>query len=220
MMDLFVIGDVHGCFHTYLTLMDQWDPKKEQLIQVGDLVDRGNFSPDTIRLAFELKNTFKRTVHFIRGNHEQLLLEYIHEPKLDNWLYNGGKETLAQFEKSKLDIEFYANWINTLPFYWENKEVLISHAGISSFHPELYHPSHTESVLWNRKPLKNIGRLQIHGHTPQLSGQPTFNEESNSWNIDTGAFRGLALTGIKLKANGKLKEIITLPTLPEDYQKP
>lgn len=219
MMDLFIIGDVHGCLNTYLTLMDHWDPKKENLIQVGDLIDRGNYSPDTIRLAFELKKTFKRSVHFLRGNHEQMLLDYVHNPNADLWLSGGGKETLKQFENSSYDLNLYANWINTLPFFWENKDVYISHAGVGENEEIIFEPNHPDSVLWNRKPLKNIGKLQVYGHTPQVSGKPLFDQKSNAWNIDTGAFKGIALTGIKLKPNGTLKEIISIPTHPKDYQK-
>ncbi len=44
-MNLFIIGDVHGCFHTFSELLTHRDPATEHLIQVGDLVDRGATFP-------------------------------------------------------------------------------------------------------------------------------------------------------------------------------
>ncbi len=215
-MSLFIIGDVHGCFHTYLKLMDHWEPKTETLIQLGDLVDRGGFSPLTIRLAFEVKKVFKNSVYFLRGNHEQMMIRYLQaEGNSEHWLDNGGRETLEQFKNHKLDPYFYLGWLNTMPLFWENKNVLISHAGFSGLGSpfDIHNP---DGVLWNRKPTIHMGKLQVIGHTPLSGSKPEFTELSNTWNIDTGAYKGNYLTGIKLKKDGTLLEVITIPTDPRD----
>jgi serine/threonine protein phosphatase 1 len=61
-------------------------------------------------------------------------------------------------------------------------------------------------VLWNRSPLKNIGKLQIIGHTP--TDRPKYDMTSNAWNIDTGAAYLGYLTGVKIKSNGEVSEFI------------
>jgi len=51
--------------------------------------------------------------------------------------------------------------------------------------------------LWNRGQLKNIGKLQIIGHTPCESGNAEFNRISSTLNIDTGVYRPVGLTAVK-----------------------
>lgn len=51
MKKIFVIGDVHGCLHTLEKMLSYWEKNTEQLIFVGDLIDRGNFSPETVSLV-------------------------------------------------------------------------------------------------------------------------------------------------------------------------
>lgn len=216
-MSLFIIGDVHGCFHSYLKLMDHWEPKTETLIQLGDLVDRGNFSPLTIRLAFEVKKVFKNSVHFLKGNHEQMMIKHLlGEDHTNHWLNNGGRETLEQFKKQNLNPESYLGWLSSMPLFWENKNVVVSHAGFSGIGSPL-DLNNPDGVLWNRKSLVNLGKLQVIGHTPLVDGRPEFQSSSNSWNIDTGAYKGNCLTGIKLKNDGSFLEAISIPTDPRDY---
>ena len=67
----FVVGDLHGMFHTLETLLDSvnFDTAIDRLFSVGDLVDRG---PESKRVV-EFLN--KPWFHAIQGNHEQLLLQ-------------------------------------------------------------------------------------------------------------------------------------------------
>lgn len=218
-MAVFIIGDVHGCLHTYLKLLEHWDPKSETLIQLGDLVDRGNHSPLVLELAFSLSMNFKGEVHFLMGNHEHMMIKYLRgEDKQKIWLFNGGQQTLHQFETLDTDPDNFSTWLTSLPLFWENDAIMISHAGFSGI-GLAEDPNNTHGLLWNRKPLINIHKLQVIGHTPQWDGQPKFNPESNSWNIDTGAYGGMCLTGIKLEDNGDFIEIISVPTDSRDIKK-
>ncbi|PSL06422.1 metallophosphoesterase [Cecembia rubra] len=219
-MDLFIIGDVHGCFFTYLKLLEHWNPKTENLIQVGDLVDRGNFPHLTVRLSYEIQLAFKKQTVFLKGNHEQMMVDFL--LKRDNagvWEFNGGIDTLNKFELAGIDPLKYMIWLRDLPLYWENKHVFISHAGVSDYAQYPFNPLDPNGLLWNRKPLKNIQKIQVIGHTPRLEGKPEYQSQSNSWNIDTGAYGGICLTGIKLKKDGNFKEIISIPTDYRDIEK-
>ncbi len=51
--NIFVIGDVHGCYHTLVKLVEKL-PKKAELIFVGDLCDRGNFSRNVIDFVMKM----------------------------------------------------------------------------------------------------------------------------------------------------------------------
>ncbi len=44
-MNLLIVGDVHGCYHTFKKLVDEnWNPEEELLIQIGDLINKGPHS--------------------------------------------------------------------------------------------------------------------------------------------------------------------------------
>ena len=59
-MNLFIVGDIHGCYYTFKSLLQRyWDEKNEVLIQVGDLIDRGNHTPQTIMYCKELQQKHK-----------------------------------------------------------------------------------------------------------------------------------------------------------------
>jgi len=215
-MGIFIVGDVHGCLNTFLNLLDHWDPKSETLIQLGDLVDRGSLSPSVIHLAFELQINFKKEAHFLRGNHEQLMIDYMKgEDRLGVWQSNGGNKTLRQFEEAHIDPDNYSTWLTDLPLIWENDSVQVTHAGFSGI-GNPYDQKNTNGLLWNRKSLINTGKLQVIGHTPNWDGVPKYSKESNSWNIDTGAYGGVCLTGIRLEDDGTFIETVSIPTEASD----
>jgi len=78
-MNLFIIGDVHGCYNTFSAMLEFWEPEKEILIQLGDLIDRGNFTPQLVKLCRELEDKHKAV--FLKGNHEWLALQYFNKDK-------------------------------------------------------------------------------------------------------------------------------------------
>lgn len=215
-MELLVVGDVHGCFHTLTKLINEhWNSGKQILVQLGDLLDRGKFSPETILYAIELQKNNPDKVYFLKGNHEFEVIVHVEEGN-ENWLKQCGQETLQQFERKSLDLVTYISWLKSLPLYYETDYAFISHAGISLTAENPFEESHPESVLWNRGQLKNIGKLQIFGHTPCKSGRAEFDSESNTLNIDTGAYLAKGLTAVKINDEGKVDEIIFVPTLSID----
>lgn len=216
-MRSFFIGDIHGCYHTFLKLLENWQPEKERLIQVGDLIDRGNYSPEVIQLAQELETAHPQKAVFLRGNHEQMMIDFLdNDPSGNSWMYNGGNLTLAQFEERKKDLDEILTWIKDRPLIWEIEHILASHAGFSNTSNPL-DVHHKEGILWNRSPLKNMGKTQVIGHTPLQEGKARYTGASKSWNIDTGAYRGFCLTGIKLNDKGQFLEEFNIPTVEQDY---
>lgn len=215
-MDLFVIGDVHGCYHTFLELLEHWQPKKERLIQLGDLTDRGNFAPECVALAIELSEKYPEQAVFLKGNHEAGMLDYYSPDDIPtSWPEWGGSLTIDQYDAQPDLLEPHLTWIKQRPLFWENDHVFASHAGISDT-LDPFDEESSDSVLWYRGPLRNIGKLQLIGHTPILDYAPTINKESNSLNLDTGAVYGHLLTGARISATGKLRKIISVPTHRED----
>ncbi|KAJ2238150.1 putative serine/threonine protein phosphatase [Coemansia sp. RSA 1722] len=66
-----VIGDVHGQFYDLLEIFHIGGncPSTNYLF-LGDYVDRGNHSVETISLLVCLKLRYPRRIHLLRGNHE------------------------------------------------------------------------------------------------------------------------------------------------------
>ncbi len=210
-MNYLVVGDIHGCYFTFLEILKHWNRDTEILICVGDLIDRGNYSVSVVEQCMELAFEFPKTTIFLKGNHEAEIIEHVEVAFNDNWVRQCGQKTLDEIQSKNLDVAQWVTWFKQRPLIFETDFLVVTHAGISytSFPFEEADPS---SVLWNREPLKNIGKLQIHGHTPIKGNRPCYNSESNSWNIDTAAFYGYGLTGLKISQTGEILEEIHITT--------
>ena len=69
--DFFVVGDLHGHVFDLIRIIRQFGlPPAARYIFLGDMVDRGPFSTETIALILALKVLHPEDVFVIRGNHE------------------------------------------------------------------------------------------------------------------------------------------------------
>lgn len=68
----YFVGDIHGCFHLLQQRLDAIDfqPARDRLFSVGDLIDRGPFSAQVL----EWLN--KPFFYAVQGNHEAMFLEW------------------------------------------------------------------------------------------------------------------------------------------------
>jgi serine/threonine protein phosphatase 1 len=189
-------------------MLTHWDTQTEILIQLGDLIDRGKGSPEVVKLTRQLQRKYPNQTVFLRGNHEYEIIDHMYVRPNINWLQQGGEGTLQQYLKAGRDVMDDVNWFNTMPLFWENDSIFVSHAGISESAINPFNQIYESSILWNRGPLRNIRKLQIIGHTPCDS--PIYDPRSNSWNIDTAAVFGNFLTGVKLKQTGEIIEWVKI----------
>jgi len=66
-----IIGDLHGHIIDLFRIFHVFpDPKETKYLFLGDIVDRGEFSLETLTLIMILKILFPNNVYIIRGNHE------------------------------------------------------------------------------------------------------------------------------------------------------
>lgn len=85
----FVVGDIHGHTELLNQLLDNvaFDRSIDRLFAVGDLVDRGPNSADTLRLVLE------PWFFSVMGNHELMLLDAVSGQfpnAMSCWVMNGG----------------------------------------------------------------------------------------------------------------------------------
>ena len=125
----FIIGDLHGMFHTLEAIMEtaSFDKTVDRLFSVGDLVDRG---PQSERILQFLDEPW---FHAIQGNHEQLLLQSINSDSIHKaWTQRAGGAwwlTVTDLEREKIRKK-----IEQLPMAFEistdTGEIGIVHADI------------------------------------------------------------------------------------------
>lgn len=83
-MRLLAIGDVHGNNILLRKLLDRISlHANDQLVMLGDYIDRGLDSQGVIDTLLKLRDKYPQTV-FLRGNHEQMLLDALYELGLLN----------------------------------------------------------------------------------------------------------------------------------------
>lgn len=94
MQPIFAIGDVHGELTLLKEMLTNWDVENEQLVFVGDLIDRGEDPAGVVKVAKQLVDTHNAIV--LRGNHEQMLLDWLQDPeeKMNYYTSQGGLKTI------------------------------------------------------------------------------------------------------------------------------
>ncbi len=183
---ILAIGDIHGCDTALETLLGQLQIQSDDtVVLLGDIVDRGPGSRQVVERLLELQQACQ--LHYVMGNHEQMMLEALDLPgKMSNWLRYGGQELLDSYGGSPDQIpDSHLDFIRSAGDYFETSTEVFVHA---SLEPDI--PLDEQSSLWLRwtrftgheGPLAT-GQRVICGHTAQHSGLPA---RSRGWAcIDT-----------------------------------
>lgn len=177
-----VIGDIHGCLSTLQALIAKAGPV-DQIISVGDLIDRG---PDSLGVV---KYCIDNNIQVCLGNHEFMAIEAISKyigpdypyKRMDlldsDWFANGGSGVFDSC--SKEDLQFMLDYFKSLPIYiktdYTHNElpVVISHTCLNNYAYDILNATqddlrtHAESFVWSRTQAVNIAKFfNIYGHTP------------------------------------------------------
>lgn len=229
MKKIYAIGDIHGEYELFLEALENYDPRTMQLLLIGDVMDRGKESKRCFLKAKALVEKDKAI--YLRGNHEDILAHFLKDPqnRLDNYLLNGGKETIESFlHKGALDeyspIELASIWENyypdlfpflmARPFYYEYGDFIFVHAGVD-FSQKDWKKTSPHDFMWIRTPFiegrNNTGKTIVFGHTPtpQLYGDfitTDLFKEDHKIGIDGGAVYGGALHGVLFNSHEILRD--------------
>lgn len=185
---ILAISDIHGCYNhlVKLLLKVDYNPDKDQLILLGDYVDRGTRNLATLNFVKDLVEKYGAIA--LRGNHDQMLLDWLESPSEHSFTYfmNGGLDTIKEFVVNPNDIaclDTYIDWsvqikekykdiiefLNSLPYYYETDKYIFVHAGINPFLKDWRNTTKDE-FIWIRDEFldndHNSEKTVIHGHTP------------------------------------------------------
>lgn len=227
-MNLFVISDIHGMYKPFEQLLQHWHPQ-DKLVILGDLIDRGPQSLEVIRKVMTLKETYGDQVIFCKGNHEELLLDFIRSPQIGYPMYirNGGRQTLRSFlqdapkEVKELNPLAQAEYVKEhftkeLTFLKSGElhaiigNVLFTHAGFESYSADLSE-SADDDFLWIREHYRQPNKtpyVNVFGHTPTYQ----IHRDDHIWvsddqkyiAIDGGCAFGGQLNAVLLNEQGEL----------------
>jgi serine/threonine protein phosphatase 1 len=210
---MIAIGDIHGCLYTLKALLKKADYKSatDILVFVGDYIDRGYYSFETVDFLIKLQRQVgEDKVICLKGNHELMATS----DDFGLWMYNGGQYTLSSYERNGQDMLIHRHWMQNLPLIYDTPEIIFCHAGFSK--PKL-EDNTEEDLLWGRSWInQNIptpdGKQVIFGHTPM---EEVFTTANGSIGIDTGCVFGNKLTGIIFTEESN--EFISVKKVKEDY---
>lgn len=217
-----IVGDVHGCLNLAQNLYEKLG-SEDQIVFVGDFVDRGENSAGTLVWLRELQLANPDRVTCLKGNHEVMMIEFLDDPSTRGarWLTYGGLQTLASFgvrgarEIMQPDelIEIsdllkrsmpdgLEDWLRTLPTSWNSGNLWVVHAGAD---PELPMYSQSEKTfIWGSSAFLREARTDgiwvAHGHTVV----DTPEQHASKISIDTGAYHTGRLTAARCLPNGEV----------------
>jgi serine/threonine protein phosphatase 1 len=220
----FAIGDIHGSTSLLSKILEQIAGAKQvnvPIVFMGDYVDRGEDTAGTLDQLYRLSLDRSRPVVFLRGNHEQMLLDFLDAPETTGafWLNSGGRHSLASYGLLTMKSEMKPNeftqlrdrlraklgenieeWLRSLPLSWQSGNIFLSHAGADPTCGLDAQTSHR--LLWGTDSAQSVARSDgiwtVQGHV--IVESPTV--EQGQVFIDTGAYATRKLTAARFDTEG------------------
>ena len=185
------IGDIHGCLQSLKGLLKKLsDYTNHTYLFVGDYIDRGPDSKGVVDRLLDFRE--EQECIFLRGNHEQMLLDACYKDNLDMWLMNGGKSTLKSYGSTYNNLNIpdeHLEFYRDTKLFYDSEDYLFVHAGLSpekTIEDSLGNKDLHGDFLWERSHLNAFDtpweKTVVFGHTPR----PHPIRKPNMLGIDTG----------------------------------
>lgn len=219
---IFAIGDVHGCPDELAALLKHLEESegvqdKDLVVFLGDYIDRGPDSKGVIDTALEFRAKFPNTARFLKGNHEDMLLDFLgFGGRLGHaFLYNGGLETIQSYGISvfappeemtaALPPEHFKFLCELESVLVVNEKYAFVHAGLNPLRD--LDAQNDSDVFWIRDEfianVHNFDLTVVFGHTPY---KEIFIHLPYKIGIDTGLVFGNKISCIEL-TSGKVIQV-------------
>lgn len=196
-MSTYVMSDIHGNLLAFSRMLKQIEfSKEDELIIIGDLIDRGKNSLELLQYVYKAEN-----ITLLLGNHELMMSDYYRTKSpndKDIWFLNGGKKTYSQLEYnqylSKEERFNIISWVRELDLkktlVVNNQKFVLCHANPFS--------NKKDKIVWDRIVPDELDlpvcddTIYIIGHTPTIycdnSPKAIMKKFYNGriWDIDCG----------------------------------
>ena len=220
---IWAVGDIHGRSDLADRLIQAiradlyaTEAKRKVVVFLGDYVDRGLDSRGVLDQLCNLAVDPALEVHFIKGNHEDRMEAFLHEPQVGpSWCDYGGRDTLVSYgvnpPSMRGDLQSWTEasrgLAEALPESHRDllasQELSVSigdyfftHAGAR---PGIALPAQSpDDLMWIRQPFLDhpapFEQVVVHGHTPT----ETVHSDSRRIGVDTGAYATNILSAVRL----------------------
>lgn len=221
---VYAVGDIHGRHDLLERMIEEISadaratnsPDRPLLVFLGDYVDRGPQARAVIDLVLRLQSEGFFEVAALKGNHEDLLMQFLRDPATaEQWLAFGGAATLASYgvtpPRPKADLEAlkqaqaafervlpnsHRDFLANLSSQLVVGDYAFVHAGIR---PGVALENQTEhDLLWIRNAFLDASgpfdKVVVHGHTPMDSAELLEHRIA----LDTGAYATGVLSAVRL----------------------
>jgi serine/threonine protein phosphatase 1 len=221
---ILVISDIHGMYDHFCKLLQKvkYDPTKDQLVLLGDYGDRGPKTKEVYELVKSLVSEHGAVA--LRGNHDNMFLDFIDGVDYATFMYNGGLQTLESYFGTDWNIydegiidkirafitKHYAHhidFIRNLPYHHETDLYIFVHAGLNPSYEDWKNTPDQEKI-WIRDLFHNhqtqTDKTVIFGHTPclNLHGKEDVWFGGDKIGIDGAAAYGFQLNCLEITDEG------------------
>ena len=224
---VWAVGDVHGRLDLLDVLLDGITAdvgktgRRTMVVFLGDYVDRGPDSRGVIDRLCSFADDSSIEARFLRGNHEQKLVEFLADPAVGPvWCEYGGAQALQSFGLNvpvvshqttawaALSADLGHRLTDRQRRFLDELETSLSIGGYFFAHagarPGIALEDQSErDLMWVRGSFLNSSerfeRVVVHGHTPASS----VHMDDRRIGLDTGAYASGVLSAVRLEDGGR-----------------
>ena len=199
-----VVPDIHAndlALESALEIISEV-ARGRKVVFLGDYLDRGRSSVNTIQLLIEAKARFEIPVTvgavirptieaiFLLGNHEKMLLDCYETGEINQHWPEEGNLAFREYEALGGISPAHLNFLKSLKPYHQAEHLIFVHGGIDDDGRRPIENVPVDELVWTYHISKTYRGLKIvHGH--QMVDEPT--EYANHICLDAGVARGEAL---------------------------
>jgi serine/threonine protein phosphatase 1 len=172
------IGDLHGFARKFEVLWEKLTKQfgvtgpTAEFVFLGDYVDGGYQTAELVDMLRHIEADYPAI--FLRGNHEQMLLDAnassYNDWKYQHWYSQGGAATNLSYQTAnKYAFHEDMEWFSKLPYVYETENHIFVHAGLRPFTDAIHETSDME-MMWIRQDFLDTdfdfwGKRVVVGHT-------------------------------------------------------
>lgn len=210
MAKIYAVADIHGHLDILKETMKRVELSGDnKLIFLGDYIDSGPSSKETLEYIFNLQKQYPNQIVALKGNHEEWFIDWL-ENEIEIAYFQADKDfaTLKTFLKSnqlgiianylqkgkslfevndiikkyiKANCPELISWVKKLPVYYETENQIFVHAGVDEEAGEFWRYGTDDSFYTSKYP-PTVGAFYkdiIAGHT----GTSFFTDDKNFHDI-------------------------------------